>query len=161
MATWPTSSGRTRWPCWRPGTASRSTSPSRSAPWTSATPDGDAIPIEERAAKEVLFVRGVPIAPTETEVRNPSFDVTPAELITGIVTDEGVIRAPYGDGLAAAVARRELRRSQSPGFRAISKPATVPAADAPAGVATPNADASTADARADVPTADVPAVVES
>ena len=77
-----------------------------------ATPDGDAIPIEERAAKEVLFVRGVPIAPMETEVRNPSFDVTPADLITGIVTDEGVIRAPYGEGLAEAVARRELRRSR-------------------------------------------------
>jgi methylthioribose-1-phosphate isomerase len=102
-----------------------------------ATPDGEEIPIEERAAKEVLFVRGVPIAPMETEVRNPSFDVTPAELITGIVTEEGVIRAPFGEGLAAAVARRELRRAQAPGFRAFAKAATAPSADVPA----PSADA--------------------
>jgi methylthioribose-1-phosphate isomerase len=111
-----------------------------------ATPDGDGIPIEERAAKEVLLVRGVAIAPMETDVRNPSFDVTPAELITGIVTDEGVIRAPYGEGLAAAVARRDLRRSQTPGFHALWK-ATAPSADeGPA---------------AEAPAADVPAAVES
>ena len=59
--------------------------------------------IEERAANEVLLIRGVAIAPPGTTVRNPSFDVTPAELITGIVTEEGVIRAPFGPGLAAAV----------------------------------------------------------
>jgi hypothetical protein len=86
----------------------------------------------------VLFVRGVPIAPMETAVRNPSFDVTPAELITGIVTEEGVIRAPYAEGLAAAVARREQRRADTPGFRAISTvaPSAVPApaADVPAAV---------------------------
>ena len=81
-----------------------------------ATPDGAAIPIEERKANEVLFVRGVSIAPPDTEVRNPAFDVTPAELITGIVSDEGVIRAPYHEGLAEAVARRELRRAAAPGF---------------------------------------------
>ncbi len=88
-----------------------------------ATPDGAAIPIEERKADEVLLVRGVRIAPPDTEVRNPSFDVTPAELITGIVTDEGVIAAPYVDGLAAAVASREVaprrrRRRSASGRRA-------------------------------------------
>ncbi len=80
------------------------------------TPDGAAIPIEERKANEVLLVRGVRIAPPDTVVRNPAFDVTPAELITGIVTDEGVIRAPYVDGLAAAVAAREARRAAAPPF---------------------------------------------
>ena len=80
------------------------------------TPDGEAIPIEERKANEVLFVRGVAIAPPDTDVRNPAFDVTPADLITGVVTDEGVIRPPYGEGLAEAVARRERRRAATPGF---------------------------------------------
>jgi methylthioribose-1-phosphate isomerase len=80
------------------------------------TPDGDAIPIEERKANEVLFVRGVAIAPPDTDVRNPAFDVTPADLITGVVTDEGVIRPPDGEGLAEAVARRERRRAATPGF---------------------------------------------
>jgi methylthioribose-1-phosphate isomerase len=74
-----------------------------------ATPDGDAIEIEERPADEVLLVRGVAIAPPGTEVRNPSFDVTPAELITGIVTEEGVVAAPYGPGLAAAIAAATAR----------------------------------------------------
>ncbi len=74
-----------------------------------ATPDGDAIEIEERSADEVLRVRGVAIAPAGTAVRNPSFDVTPAELITGIVTEEGVVGPPYGPGLAAAIAAATAR----------------------------------------------------
>src|SRR3954468_3250533 len=58
-----------------------------------ATPDGAAIPIEERDPTEVTarFV-----------ARNPAFDVTPAELITAIVTEQGVHRAPYADSLVAA-----------------------------------------------------------
>jgi methylthioribose-1-phosphate isomerase len=97
-----------------------------------ATPDGAAIPIEERKANEVLFVRGVSIAPPDTDVRNPAFDVTPADLITGIVTDEGVIRAPYREGLAEAVARRELRRAAAPGFGALAAAPTAVPAPAPA-----------------------------
>ena len=79
-----------------------------------ATPDGSAIPIEERKADEVLSFRGVRIAPPDTDVRNPSFDITPAELITGIVTEEGVIRGPYEAGLAAAVASSQARRAAAP-----------------------------------------------
>ena len=74
-----------------------------------ATPDGASIEIEERPADEVLQIRGVPIAPIGTDVRNPAFDVTPAELITGIVTEEGVVWAPFGAGLAAAVAASTAR----------------------------------------------------
>lgn len=76
-----------------------------------ATPDGAAIPIEERPAEEVTSIRGVRIAPEGTAVRNPSFDVTPAALITGIITDEGVLRAPFGPALLAAMARRAERRA--------------------------------------------------
>ncbi|MEO7229868.1 MAG: S-methyl-5-thioribose-1-phosphate isomerase, partial [Candidatus Limnocylindrales bacterium] len=75
-----------------------------------ATADGTAIPIEERPADEVTTVRGQRIAPLDTVVRNPAFDVTPAALITGIVTDQGVLHAPYGESLAKAMTAREARR---------------------------------------------------
>lgn len=73
--------------------------------------DGSAIPIEDRAAAEVTLIRGVRIAPEGTAVRNPSFDVTPADLITWIVTEEGALRAPFGPALRAAMDRREERRA--------------------------------------------------
>jgi methylthioribose-1-phosphate isomerase len=57
--------------------------------------DGSRIPIEERAAVEVLSLAGVPTAPPETGTFNPAFDVTPAELIAGIITEHGVFRPPY------------------------------------------------------------------
>lgn len=56
---------------------------------------GAEIPIEERSAAEITRPFGLPIAPVETQVWNPAFDVTPAELITGIVTERGVLRPPY------------------------------------------------------------------
>jgi methylthioribose-1-phosphate isomerase len=59
--------------------------------------DGSAIPIEERDSAEVT---------TRFTARNPAFDVTPAALITAIVTEEGVHRAPYGDSLPAPVRSR-------------------------------------------------------
>jgi methylthioribose-1-phosphate isomerase len=90
------------------------------------TPDGAAIPIEERAAEEVTTIRGQRIAPEGTAVRNPAFDVTPAALIGGIVTEEGVLRAPYGPPLAAAMERRAARRAAAnggPGVAAGAAPA--------------------------------------
>ena len=74
-----------------------------------ATPDAASIPIEERSADEVTTVRGTRIAPAGTAVFNPAFDVTPAELITAIVTEEGAVAAPYGETLWAAVDRRAAR----------------------------------------------------
>jgi len=56
---------------------------------------GDAIPIEERAADEVTGFGGCRTAPEGTAVWNPSFDVTPAGLIAGIITDRGLVRPPY------------------------------------------------------------------
>ena len=60
-----------------------------------AIANGDAIPIEERAADEVTGFGGVLTAPAGTPVWNPSFDVTPAGLIAGIITDRGLVRPPY------------------------------------------------------------------
>jgi methylthioribose-1-phosphate isomerase len=60
-----------------------------------ATPDGGSIPIEERDPAEVV---------AEGEAFNPAFDVTPAELVTAIVTEAGVLRPPYRDSIASAVA---------------------------------------------------------
>ena len=57
-------------------------------------PDGAAIPIEERAAEEVTGFRDCQWAAKGVKVRNPSFDVTPAELVTALITEKGVVRAP-------------------------------------------------------------------
>ncbi|MCX7622421.1 MAG: S-methyl-5-thioribose-1-phosphate isomerase [Thermomicrobium sp.] len=70
------------------------------------TPDGRSIPIEERDASEVLRLNGGWIAPPGTPVRNPAFDVTQASLITGIVTEAGVILAPDERKIAALLAGR-------------------------------------------------------
>jgi methylthioribose-1-phosphate isomerase len=59
------------------------------------TPDGAAIPIEERDAREVT---------DRFPARNPAFDVTPAELVSAVVTEHGVHRAPYDESLATATA---------------------------------------------------------
>ena len=55
------------------------------------TPDGEAIVIEERSAQEVTFIKGSRIAPAGVKVRHPAFDVTPAGLITALITEKGVI----------------------------------------------------------------------
>lgn len=56
---------------------------------------GAEIPIEERAAEELTEIDGVRVAPEGCPVWNPAFDVTPGELITAIITDEGVFKPPY------------------------------------------------------------------
>jgi methylthioribose-1-phosphate isomerase len=61
-----------------------------------ATATGADIPIEQRAASEVTAGFGAVTAPAGVQVYNPAFDVTPAALVSAIVTDEGVHRAPYG-----------------------------------------------------------------
>jgi len=64
-----------------------------------STATGKDIPIEERSAEEVTFVRGKSIAPKNTHARHPAFDVTPADLIAAIITDKGVVRPPYSIAL--------------------------------------------------------------
>lgn len=72
---------------------------------------GDLIPIEERNAEEVLDLRkgGDPIAPQHASARNPAFDITPNNLITALITENGVIYPPFETNLPAAV-RYEQRR---------------------------------------------------
>jgi methylthioribose-1-phosphate isomerase len=73
-------------------------------------PDGRAIPIEMRAGDEVGGFGGQRWAPRATEAYNPAFDVTPAALIAGIATDAGVLRPPYGEGIAAVFSDRPQSR---------------------------------------------------
>jgi methylthioribose-1-phosphate isomerase len=60
-----------------------------------ATPTGASVPIEERDGDEVRTVFGRATAPRGVKVRNPAFDVTPAELVTGFVTDAGLLAPPF------------------------------------------------------------------
>lgn len=66
---------------------------------------GDLIPIEERSADEVLNLQaaGEPATPAGITARNPAFDVTPHRYLTGIVTENGVVRPPFAKNLARAV----------------------------------------------------------
>ncbi|MFA7483914.1 MAG: S-methyl-5-thioribose-1-phosphate isomerase [Vulcanimicrobiota bacterium] len=66
--------------------------------------DGMDIPIEERSSSEVTHVGAVRVAPEGVAVANPAFDVTPPELVTAIITERGVIRPPFAQGLAEVVA---------------------------------------------------------
>jgi methylthioribose-1-phosphate isomerase len=66
---------------------------------------GAEIPIEERSGIEVRELKGVSTAPADVKVFNPAFDVTPGELITGIITDYGVIEKPYNINIAKLKAR--------------------------------------------------------
>jgi len=68
-------------------------------------PDGAAIPIEQRAASEVSEIGGVRIAPEGVRAANPAFDVTPADLVVAIVTEAGIVRAPFGPALAELMGR--------------------------------------------------------
>jgi len=69
------------------------------------TPTGDDIEIEERSGDEVTSVFGVRVAPDGAEGMNLAFDVTPHELVTSIVTEEGVLEPPYEEAIARAVGR--------------------------------------------------------
>lgn len=72
------------------------------APTTTIDPSlasGDDIPIEQRSPDEVTRIQGVAIAPEGVDVANPAFDVTPHPYITAIITESGIIRQPYGEGI--------------------------------------------------------------
>uniref|UniRef100_A0A7C3H9P3 Methylthioribose-1-phosphate isomerase n=1 Tax=Meiothermus ruber TaxID=277 RepID=A0A7C3H9P3_MEIRU len=65
--------------------------------------NGNSIPIEQRSGQEVTVIRGQPIAPEGFPAAHPGFDVTPHHLITGIVTEKGVLYPPFDEALRAAL----------------------------------------------------------
>lgn len=73
-----------------------------------ATPTGAQIPIEERGRSEVAQIGDRVLVPEDVPVRHPAFDVTPARLVTAIVTEAGVARTPFGQSLAALVDRQRI-----------------------------------------------------
>ena len=70
------------------------------------TASGSDIPIEERDAEEVVHAFGKRIAPRGTEALNLAFDITPAELVTALITDAGVLRPPYRESITGAFSER-------------------------------------------------------
>jgi methylthioribose-1-phosphate isomerase len=74
------------------------------APWATIdvhTASGDLIPIEQRDRREVTHSNGVQMTPDHVGIENPAFDVTPAKYITAIITERGVLRAPFRDSIEA------------------------------------------------------------
>jgi methylthioribose-1-phosphate isomerase len=63
------------------------------------TPDGSLIPIEQRSAAEVTHFFGKQITPDGVQIENPAFDVTPHRYVSAIITERGVVRAPYAESL--------------------------------------------------------------
>jgi methylthioribose-1-phosphate isomerase len=66
-----------------------------------ATSHGDQIPIEQRSPREVTHSNGIQMTPDGVGIENPAFDVTPAKYITAIITERGVLRAPFGESIRA------------------------------------------------------------
>ncbi len=76
------------------------------------TPTGADIPIEQRSADEIRRGFGKLTAPADAPVWSPAFDVTPNDLVAGIVTEQGIHRPPYVDSLSEAVATAEGERAE-------------------------------------------------
>ncbi len=68
-----------------------------------ALPAGKDIPIEERSPDEVTGFHGVRTAPQDCQAANPAFDVTPHRYITAIITERGIIREPFGEGIGGVL----------------------------------------------------------
>ncbi|WP_353071823.1 S-methyl-5-thioribose-1-phosphate isomerase [Tunturiibacter gelidiferens] len=72
------------------------------APWSTLdlqTATGDSIPIEQRDAREVTHSNGKQMTPHGVAIENPAFDVTPAKYVTAIITERGVLTAPYNQSI--------------------------------------------------------------
>jgi len=81
------------------------------APWATldlATSHGDKIPIEQRDPRELTHLNGRQITPHGVAIENPAFDVTPAKYITAIITERGVLRAPFTESIAAMASQSQI-----------------------------------------------------
>lgn len=86
------------------------------APWSTidvATATGAEIPIEQRAASEVTHSNGRQMTPHGVGIENPAFDVTPAKYVSAIITERGVLRAPYSEAIAGPDAASKLAETMS------------------------------------------------
>src|ERR1700723_2504947 len=80
------------------------------APWSTLdlqTATGASIPIEQRDAREVTHSNGKQMTPTGVAIENPAFDVTPAKYVTAIITERGVLRAPYNESIRTMAQQTE------------------------------------------------------
>ena len=80
------------------------------APWSTldlATAHGDLIPIEQRASSEVTHSNGKQMTPHGVAIENPAFDVTPAKYVTAIITERGVLTAPYNQSIKTMATQAE------------------------------------------------------
>jgi len=75
---------------------------------------GDDIVIEERDPQEVRQVRGTPLAPAESPVANPAFDVTPAKFVSAFITEFGVLNPPFEASIGAMLAQAPVRAAARP-----------------------------------------------
>ena len=84
------------------------------APWATidlATATGEGIPIEQRDRREVTHANGRQMTPDGVGIENPAFDVTPAKYITAIITERGIVRAPFVQSIAALAGERRSSHS--------------------------------------------------
>jgi len=82
--------------------------------------DGSLIPIEERDADEIRGYRDRRWAPAAVKVRNPVFDVTPASLVTALITERGIVMAPDIDNIAALLATARVPATSEPSIPSTS-----------------------------------------
>ncbi len=88
------------------------------APWSTIdvnTAHGDLIPIEQRNPREVTHSNGIQMTPTGVGIENPAFDVTPAKYITAIITERGVLRAPFTESI-----QRLAQQTATPEFEPVA-----------------------------------------
>ncbi len=100
-----------------------------------ATPAGEQATIEEGRPGAVIRAAGTRVTPEGAHIRNPTQDLTPASLVSVLITEEGVLAAPFGPAIAAAAERAAARRMASPGFAELVRKAAEAEAAGAAGAA--------------------------